>query len=158
MINQFLLEWIPWIFNQSIKVIDISKRVVLAAYTEATLEKELLFLHSVQIPVSSMVFPNIPSEQILWRVKLNPTRFMNSLKSTEFNHISYLGMSVSLSGQTIDLTEWINEVKWSGNIAPTAKELFIIWCHETGSQYLHLMPIAEVEIINEDGDTIKMFL
>jgi hypothetical protein len=56
---------------------------------------------------------------------------------------------------SVDLTEWINEVKWSGQVAPSPKQLFTIWCCETGSPYLHLMPIAEYTIITENGDTIE---
>ena len=158
MFKGLLIEWIPWIFNKTVQVLEFSKRVAIAAYTEATIEKEWLLLHSIQIPVSSMAFPSVPSEQILWRIKSNPTRFIDSSDTNEFKHIPYLGISVILSGQTIDLTDWIEDVKWSGSIPPTPKELFTIWCCETGSPYFHLIPIAEVEIITEDGDIVKKFL
>ena len=156
MINEFLLKWVPWIFNKTSDALEFTRRVALAAYTEATVEKEWLLLHSVQIPVSSITFPNVASEQIQWRVKVNPTRFIRSSDSIDdLKHISYLGISIKLSGQTIDLTDWINEVKWSGTIAPTPRELFTIWCCETGSSYFHLFDTAELEIITEDGDIIN---
>ena len=160
MIKGFLLEWVPWIFNQTTCALEFTRRVALAAYTEATVEKEWLFLHSVHIPISSITFINVPSEHVQWYVKSNPTRFTDSKSDipSELKHISYLGMSILLPGQTVDLTEWSNEVKWSGNVAPTPKELFTIWCCETGSPYFHLMPIAEVELITQDGDIIKQSL
>jgi len=157
MVNSFLLEWVPWIFNKTSDALEFTTRVAVAAYREAVQEKEWLILHAVQIPVSSMVFPSVPSDQIKWRVQLNPTRFTDFSDTNEFKHISYLGMTVHLSGQTVDLTEWLNEVKWSGNTAPSPKELFTIWCCETGSQYFHLMPIAQVEIITEDGDAVNEY-
>ena len=158
MMKALLIEWIPWIFNKTTEALEFSKRIAVAAYTEATVEKEWLLLHSIQIPLSSMSFPSVPSEQILWRIKSNPTRFISSSKTNEFKHISYLGISVILPGQTIDLTDWINEVKWSGSVAPSPKELFTIWCCETGSPYFHLMPIIKLEIITENGDIVNTHL
>jgi hypothetical protein len=158
MIKEFLLEWVPWVFNQTAKVLEVTKRVALAAYTEATVEKEWLFLHTIQAPVSSMVFPTIPSEQIQWRVQLNPTRFVDPSIDIDLRHITYLGMTIHLSGKTVDLTEWINEVKWSGRISPSPKQLFTLWCYETGSPYFHLMSTAEVELITEDGNMSRISL
>jgi len=154
--NRFLLEWVPWIFNKTSIALDIAVRALTAAYTEVSVEKEWLLLHSIQIPLSSMTFPTVPSEQIQWRVKTNPTRFLDSSNNSEYIHISHLGMTVKLSSSiTVDLTDWINEVKWSGSVAPTPKELFTIWCCETGSPYLHLMPTAEYTVITESGDTVN---
>ena len=55
--NRFLLEWVPWIFNKTSIALDIAVRALTAAYTEVSVEKEWLLLHSIQIPLSSMTFP-----------------------------------------------------------------------------------------------------
>lgn len=157
MIRGLLLEWVPWIFNKASDIFDYSNRIIQAAYTEATVEKEWIFLNSYDIPLVSSYFPNIPSEQIRWRVKTNPLIFLRTDLSNEtLKHISYLGLSIILPDiDPIDLTDWINDVKWSGAIQPTPSELFIVWCCETGSPYFHLISQAKIELITEDGNFIS---
>ena len=154
----FFLEWIPWIFNQTAMALDFTKRVVFAAYTEATVEKEWKLLHSVPIPLSSITFPGIPSEHVKWSVKLNPTEFIDSSGIKESSHISYLSLSILVGDITFDLTDWLNEVRWRGRVQPSPLELFTIWCCETGNSQFHLMDKAEVELITEQGDTIRQKL
>ena len=158
MLKGLFLEWVPWIFNQTSLAVGFTHRVVLAAYTEATVEKEWLILHSIPIPVLSTHFPDVPQEQIRWRVKMNPIEFTDSSGITELHHISYLSLSICSDTTILDLTEWINEVQWCGRVQPTPLELFTIWCCEMGKSYFHLLSIAEVEIITELGDTIRQRL
>jgi hypothetical protein len=157
MIRGVLWEWVPWIINRTSDILDFSKRIILAAYTEATVGKEWIFLNSVNIPLSSLAFPNIPLNQIRWRAQTNPPVFIGAYSTAvDTKHISYLGLSVILPGMDpIDLTEWINEVKWAGDIQPSPAELFTLWCCETGSPYFHLIPTATMELITADGSIIS---
>ena len=157
MIRGILWEWVPWIFNRTSNILDYSKRIILAAYTEATVAKEWIFLNSVNIPLSSLAFPIIPLHQIRWRAQTNPPIFLGAYStSSDLKHISYLGISISLPDMDpIDLTEWINEVKWAGAIQPSPTELFTLWCCETGSPYFHLISVATVELITAEGICIS---
>lgn len=155
MIKDFLLEWLPWAFNITMTTYDLSRRVAFAAYTEALIQKEWVFLSSVSVPVSSMVFPSVPDDLVKWRVQQNPTRFVGA-HAKDSKHISYLGLSVHLpDGTTCDLTDWINDVKWSGLNQPTAVELFTMWCCEMGKPYFHFISDARFECITENGDVVN---
>jgi len=154
----FLLEWIPWIFNQTALALEFTHRVALAAYTEATVEKEWLILHSIPIPVSSIAFPDVEPSAIKWRVISNPTEFTDSSEysaNQDLSHISHLGLSIIAGNTTFDLTEWVNEVKWCGRVEPTPLELFTIWCCEKGKAQFHLIDTAQVELITEQGDVVR---
>lgn len=155
MLNGLLFEWVPWIFNQTTQALEFTKRVALAAYTEATVEKEWLLLHSIQVPVSSTLFPDVPAELIKWRVKVNPTEFSDSSDTVHMNHISYLSLTVLAGDNRFDLTDWVNEVQWCGRVEPSLVELFSIWCCEMGKPYFHLIPTADVEVITELGDLFQ---
>jgi len=157
MIKGFLLEWIPWVFNITMTTYDLTRRIAFAAYTEAVIEKELIFLKSVAIPISSIVFPNVADTLVKWRVQLNPTRFIEPQANKDFKkHISYLGLTVYLPDGTVcQLTDWINDVKWSGQNEPTAVELFTIWCCEMGNPYFHFISHARFECINMNGDIVN---
>jgi len=157
MFRGLLWNWLPWIFNQVTWAADVSKRVAVAAYTEAAISKEWVFLHAMDIPICSKTFKNIPTDQIRWRAQTNPPKFVNpSSTETTLKHVSYLALSIFIPGQdTIELTDWINEVKWQGIIQPSVIDLFILWCYETGSPHLHLIKAATAEIITADGTTIR---
>ena len=156
MIKDFLLEWLPWAFNITMTTYDLSKRMAFAAYTEAVVEKEWVFLKSITIPVLSTIFPNVTDDLVKWRVQQYPIRFIETHSNQELSHISYLGLSVHLpDGTTCDLTDWINDVKWSGLRQPTVIELFTMWCCEMGKPYFHLISDARFECINENGDIIN---
>jgi hypothetical protein len=53
------------------------------------------------------------------------------------------------------LTDWINDVRWSGLVQPTPLEIFTLWCCETGSPYFFDLDNAIVELVTEDGSVIK---
>jgi len=159
MFREFLWTWLPWIFNQATLVVDISKRVAIAAYTEATVSKEWAFLHSINVPISIQSFTNIPANLLRWKAKTNPPRFIEpSLTPSEndFKHLSYLGLSIVIPGHdTIELTDWVNDVKWSGALQPNLAEIFMLWCCETGNAYFHLIQHAVAEIVTDEGNTIR---
>jgi hypothetical protein len=155
MIREIMWNWLPWVYNKSIDVLNITNRVIIAVYTEIYLTNELLFLDSFDLPVQSKLFRSIPSETIRWRCQLNPIRFIG-FESDHFKHISYLGFVISIPGyDSIDLTDWINDIQWSGLIEPTPRDIFIAWCYDKQFWYFHLLSSATVEIITETGDTIS---
>jgi hypothetical protein len=156
MIKEFLIQWIPWIFNRTVDILTSGKRIAIAAYTEATVKKEWIFLNSLDIPISSIVFPSISEDNIKWRVTLNPVIFTSNL-AIESRHISYLGLSIYLPDGTVcDLTDWINDIKWSGLKEPSAVELFTIWCCEMGKPYFNLISTARFDCITQNGDTVNV--
>jgi hypothetical protein len=156
MIRGILYSWVPWIYNKVIEVMYSTKRITIAAYNEAYVEKEWIFLKNNSIPVSSRVFTNIANIGIKWRCKVNPPRFIDPTKEIiDFKHVSYLGLTVNIPGyDTMDLTNWINEIEWSGNFEPSPADIFILWCCDTGVSYFHRLSDAQIEIITDMGETV----
>jgi hypothetical protein len=157
MFRELLWQWLPWIINKTHCLIETTTRAARAAYTEVTVPKEWAFLHGVYIPISIQVFQDIPDSIIRWRAQTNPPKFVESSTTlTTLKHISYLGLSIIIPGHDpIDLTDWVNEVKWIGHVEPNLTEIFMLWCCETGRPYFHLIPKAVAEIITEEGDIIQ---
>jgi len=149
--------WLPWIYNRASTVLDITKRVILAAYKEATVSKEFIFLYGTIIPISSHAFPEIPITEIRWKAQVNPPRFTHptQVKTQPMKHISYLGVILHVPGhEQIDITEWVNEVKWSGTLQPSLSELFILWCYESGKPLFQHISHTTADIITDAGDVI----
>jgi hypothetical protein len=156
MIRDILWTWAPWIYNNLINIYNLSTRLATITYRELSSPDEWFFLLSDKIPISSKAFSNIPDDSIRWRCSLNPPLFIDPANSTNrLKHISYLGFTVNIPGNTIDLTEWINDLRWSGVIEPSAREIFTLWCCDKARPYFHLMEQAEIEIITETGDTVR---
>ena len=160
MIQDFLWTWMPWFYNRSIEIIDLMKRGALAAHTEITVQKEWVFLKSSNVPLLSQVFLHIPNSSIRWRCETHPPRFVDpnfvQEMTLDLKHCSYLGFSVILPGHDpIDLTDWINEVKWCGYLEPSPSDIFTLWSCEKGVSYFHCMSEARVEIIDESGNVIS---
>jgi hypothetical protein len=157
MFRELLWQWVPWIINKAHYLIDTTKRAAHAAYVEVTVPKEWAFLHGIYVPISLQAFQDIPESAIRWRAQTNPPKFVESSTTlTTLKHISYLGLSIIIPGlNPIDLTDWVNEVKWVGHVEPNLAEIFMLWCCETGSPYFHRIPEAVAEIITEEGDVIQ---
>lgn len=156
MIRGILWNWAPWIYNRIEISILLISRVLNAAYNEAIIPKKWLILKDFDIPVYSAMFPNVQDDIVRWSCTTNPTIFISSnLNIIEYKHISYLGFVVIVPGyDSIDLTDWINGVKWSGQVEPTLIDLFTIWCCETGNSYFHLIPNVKIRLITELGDEL----
>ena len=156
MIRGFIWSWVPWIYNKMSHIVYTTKRVMLSTYKETTSEKEWIILKNTAIPLYSLVFTNIPNHSIKWRCKLHPPRFIGpDMETNEYNHVSYLGLSISIPGcDTIDLTNWINEIQWSGILQPNPYDIFALWCCESGISYFHAIGNAKVEIITDTGESI----
>lgn len=155
MIRGILWSWLPWLYNKTMNTIDVIKRIAKAAHNEIMIDKEWLILKN-QVPVYSLLFPEVPVATIKWSCKTNPPRFYDTNSSIiDSKHISHLGFVVKLSGyDPIDLTEWINTVQWTGVTEPSLLDLFTLWCCETGHSYFHLTSIASVDLITEMGDSL----
>jgi len=124
-----------------------------AVYTELLVKKEFIFLKNHVIPVSSEVF-KIENQDIKWRCQVNPGRFYQPLLSEVLKekHIPYLGFLVKIPGSEIDLSSWINDVRYLGLECPTLQEIFILWCCENGKSYFHCLDSIQLELVNEMGD------
>jgi hypothetical protein len=136
--------------------IELVKRVLVAGYNEALVDKQWIILKHTHIPIHSALFPNIPSHTIKWSCQTNPPRFTDPhTPSSEVKHISYLGFLVTISGyDPIDLTDWINTVQWSGVVEPSLVDIFTVWCCEEGNAYFNLIPLTKVDIITDTGDSL----
>jgi len=157
MFREFLWAWGPWAYNISVIVINRTKHLARVVYNEITLEKEWVFLKNLPIPLSSESFGNIPSEGVRWRCKLDPPRFLepNSILNGKEKHIPYLGFLVKIPGHTdIDLSDWINEIQYTGSSEPTTSEIFALWCCENNVSYFHLLELITVDCITDMGECI----
>lgn len=135
---------------------DIFRRIFKASYNEINVSSKWSIINGLNVPIYSSLFPSIPDSIISWTCTTNPVRFTApGFMTSEYKHISYLGCIVNVPGyDPIDLTDWINTVEWSGITEPSIKELFQIWCCETGNSYFHLIPYIQVKLINDMGDEI----
>jgi hypothetical protein len=147
-------------------MIDMGRTVSRVVYNELTQQREMVFLLNNHIPVSSVAFSEIDDAHVKWRCSLNPCVFIEpGFKFEEDRHLSYLGFVVKIpasgnkEAQEIDISDWVNELKWKGglttNAEPTLKEIFILWCFISGESYFHCLNDIHVEYINSIGDTVK---
>ena len=121
------------------------------------IKKEWIFIKNVSIPLQSETFGNISDDLIHWRCTLRPATFTQPDATTgqKEKHLSYLGFTVKIQGVDIDLSDWVNEVKWVGSREPTLNEIFLLWSCESGESYFHCLDDIQVELVTDMGDTIK---
>uniref|UniRef100_A0A6C0AN75 Uncharacterized protein n=1 Tax=viral metagenome TaxID=1070528 RepID=A0A6C0AN75_9ZZZZ len=156
MFREFLWTWVPWIFNKANDVFSKSKSMCRAVYNEAMVKKEWIFIKNIAIPVSSEKFGSIDNNNIKWRCSLFPTSFSKPGTLEKEKHLSYLGFAVNTPEEILDLSEWVNEVKWKGTDEPSLREIFILWCCEKGRSYFHCLDVIQVDLITEMGDTLRV--
>ena len=160
-LREILWEWGPWVYNKSMNILDIVPTIYRAVYKELYGTKGWLFLKDSKIPISEEMFETneIQPHHIKWITTTEPPTFRNpkSPDSEEtYKHISYLGFSIIIPGvKTIDLTDWINEIKWSGVVQPSPSEIFSLWCCKHKSHLMFSSNSLIVEIITDNGDVIK---
>ena len=158
MIQDFLWNWIPYLMNKTTDIVLLFKRVATVAMNEATLPKKWYILYgNPSVPIYSSLFPNIDMKSdVHWSCTTNPVTFTHtSSTSGKYKHISYLGFIVHIPGQdSIDLTEWLNTVRWSGITQPSLYDIFMMWSCETGTPYFHRMDSIKVELITELGECV----
>ena len=162
MFKEFFWTWIPWIFNRVSATVDLGKNLVRIVYNELTQTRELVFLINNDIPVSTQSFGSIDNTCVKWRCSMNPCIFIEpGFKFEEERHLSYLGFLIKIPAfgqsepQDIDISDWVNELKWKGTVEPTLKEIFLLWSFSSGESYFHCLNEIQVEYITEMGDTIR---
>lgn len=159
MIHEFLWTWIPWIYNKTNSVIDITTKIYKSVCKGLNYKKEWVFHYNTMIPIPNELFDTsqIINSKIKWLANTNPPKFRDpNYTMDNWKHISYLSFTVNLlTGNQCDLTDWINDVKWCGFIQPTPLEIFTLWCCELGHSYCFDITGATIEIITEEGDIIK---
>ena len=159
--EDFAWEWIPWLYNRGVYISDLVLNKLKAIQNALKYQNEWIFLMNKCTPISKQLFnvSDINPMKIKWNASTNPPRFMISTfltTSLELKHISYLSFTVTLSDNSFhDLTDWINEVKWSGLVQPTPLEIFTLWCCETGSPHCFDLDNATVELVTDDGNVVK---
>jgi len=142
----------------------MGKSIFRIVYNELTQKKEYIFLNNNDIPISSQAFGEIDDSNIKWRCSVNPCVFTEpGFQFEEERHLSYLGFVVKIpsSGENesidIDLSDWVNELKWKGafttNAEPTLKEIFLLWSFTSGESYFHCLSEIQVEYITSMGDS-----
>lgn len=153
MIRGCLWNWAPWVYNSLDSIFDLVNRVFKVSYRQFNVSSQWYILRNIDTPVHSSLFPKIPESSLIWSCTTNPPRFISN--TSDYKHISHLSFIVVIPGHdTLDLSEWINTVQWSGTIEPSIKEIFQLWCCETGNFYFHLIPYIQIKLINDMGDEI----
>jgi len=164
MFRGFFWTWVPWIFNKTSFIFSKTHAIYRVIYNEVMVKKEWIFLKNNLIPVSSEHFGNIENNAILWRCSLHPATFIqpdfntyeNEHEHNKEKHLSYLGFTVKCKGVDIDLSDWVNEVRWHGAEQPTLKEIFFLWSCEMGESYFHCVDEIYVELVTDKGDTLRL--
>jgi hypothetical protein len=158
MLKEFLWDWVPWTYNNMMYLIDTSHLIYWSLYRELSMKKEWVLLKDNTIPLSSQQFTlnDISENTIRWRVTVTPPVFTDPrTKYKPPKHISYLGFSVNIPGlDTIDISDWINEVKWVGSKEPSPLDIFTLWCCKTSTPLFHILEYATVHLITESGETV----
>lgn len=156
MFKEFFWTWVPWIFNRTHLFVLKLQRVFQVVNNELQSEKELVFLKGFDYPIHTKSFGLIVQQTIQWKCSLNPPLFVSPLSTSLLEkHVSYLGFTIRVLGKEIELTDWVNDVKYVGDREPTLKEIFILWSYSSGESYFHCLNDIQVEYINSIGDTVK---
>jgi hypothetical protein len=153
MFYEFLWAWGPWAYNKASNGMIRIQNIIYGLYKELTVKKEWVFIKNVQLPLNSELFKGF--QNVEWRCQVNPPRFVNRESSEKERHLSYLGFVIKIDGNNLDLSDWINDVLYTGKEEPSVEQIFILWCCEQGVSYFHCLDIIEVEYITELGDTVR---
>ena len=157
MIKEFLWTWGPWVYNKVSNGVVKVKKVAQLVYNEFMIKKEWIFFKGVAIPVNSENFWKIDDSSVKWKCEVFPPRFIDPSAdpSAKSKHLSYLGFTIKVAEREIDLSNWINDVRYVGVEEPSVGEIFALWCCETGESYFHCMDSIQVEYITELGDVVR---
>lgn len=156
-----LLHWVPWIYNRILYGSDKGYRVITNMYRTAMTPIEYYFVQDSRVPISSSSFSldSIPEKHYKWTATLGPARFIHQKEPTAsifLKHCSWLGLSITLPETgTLDLSDWISDIKYSGPQEPTPLEMFTLWCIDTGKPYfLYVNETTQVDLIDELGEIV----
>jgi hypothetical protein len=152
MLRELMFTWGPWFYNKGMSIYDLVLRIYKVVYNEITVSKEWLFLEGVPIPIASELFPVQDNSVLRWRATVHPARFSGAPEGA-FKHLGYLMFTVNIPGQApIDLTEWINDVRWRGTTEPTPADCFLLWCCERRLPLFQHLKDAKVTFVDEMGE------
>ena len=156
-----LLHWVPWIYNRILYGSDKGYRVITNIYRTAMTPVEYYFVQHSRVPISSSSFSldSIPEKHYKWTATLGPARFIHQKEPTAsifLKNWSWLGLSITLPETgTLDLSDWISDIKYSGPQEPTPLEMFTLWCIDTGKPYfLYVNETTQVDLIDELGEIV----
>lgn len=154
MIQGLIYNWGPWIFNITLKILDKSQSLIKVVYNELLIKKEIIFIKNIPIPISSEIFSGV--KNVKWRCSLDPVVFVDPIyDDCKERHLPYLGLTIKIPNEIeLDLSSWINDVRYIGSKEPSLSEIFTLWCYEQGVSYFHCLDSITVEIIDEIGDTV----
>ena len=156
MFREFLWTWIPWIFNKSNTIYSKCQFTYKVIYNGLMVKKEWIFIKNCEIPVQSEAFGTIHDNTIQWRCSLCPTTFTQPGTTANEKHLSYLGFTLKIQGADIDISDWVNEVRWRGSREPTIREIFLLWSCESGESYFHCLDDVQIELVTDMGDTLRV--
>jgi hypothetical protein len=154
MIRGLIFNWGPWLINKTLSIFTRGQNLIKAIYKELAVKKQIFFIKNNQIPLSSEIFSEVTG--VRWRCSLDPVIFIDPVYLTlKEQHLPYLGLTVKIPGeQDLDLSSWINDIRYIGSKEPSLSDIFIVWCYQHGVSYFHCLDQIIVEIIDEMGDTI----
>ena len=161
MLIDFLWKWGPWLYNKYFETVNLSSKIYTSIYKDLYCFDNWIFIHNIDIPISEELFDirEIDISNIKWIASTNPPIFKDPRytdNSYQLKHISHLGFSIIISdNKIIDISDWINEIKWSGIIQPSTHDIFSLWCCKNRSPLLYYKNNITVEIITETGDIVK---
>jgi hypothetical protein len=163
MIQELVWEWVPWIYNRLINTLDKAKSLSNAIKRELFSDKKWVFMKGHTIPISQDNFSidQIYASDIRWLATLEPPRLFlpTRTEKQKEKHISYLSFVVTLStpldDSSIDLSDWINDLKWSGVKEPSPLDIFSLWCCKNGSHLIYYASSIKVTLVTEEGQTIE---
>jgi hypothetical protein len=157
MFKDLLWTWGPFCFNRISRGITKVQKVVQVVYNEMAVKKEWVFINNQPVPVNSESFWNIEPSTVKWKCQVFPPTFVDPRATYDMKskHLSYLGFVIKIKEKDIDLSEWINDVRYTGFEEPTVGEIFALWCCESGESYFHCLDEIQVEYITELGDTVR---
>jgi hypothetical protein len=159
MLQGILWNWGPFCYNRLSRAAIKVQKVAQVVYNEFAVKKEWIFFKNIQVPVpvNSENFRNIDAASVKWSCQVSPPTFVDPRATYDMKpkHLSYLGFIIKMEGKDIDLSNWINDVLYTGKEEPSVEQIFILWCCEQGVSYFHCLDLIEVEYITELGDTVR---
>lgn len=158
MFDEIAYTWGPWAYNKLTggvsKVMQFATRIYRQFNTKAW-----IFLNTQDVPISTEAFMDsaVPTKYIRWRATLDPPVFTDpNVESNTLKNLSYLSLELILGDiHPIDITEWVNDVKWSGSVEPTLKDIVTLWSCEKGICLFHYYSTMQVSIITDTGLAIE---
>jgi hypothetical protein len=145
-----------------LNTLDNSKKILYKVskklYRELYIHQEWYLLKNHIIPLSNKYFSKIiiPNSDIRWKVTGSPYLFKNpNTSSTTTKHIAYLSLVFHTDDDSYDITDWINEVKWSGDTEPSVKDILTVWSCENGVCIFHILNTIRISAITDTGEMIE---